>query len=347
MSAYTHHPMFPLEAIETPYRLLTTDGVSRANFEGEPIVKVAPQALTMLAAEAFKDCAHLLRPGHLQQLRDILDDGEASENDRFVALDLLKNANIAAAMVLPMCQDTGTAVIMGKKGQGIWTGNDDEAALAEGVLRTYTESNLRYSQVAPLDMFKEANTGNNLPAQIDIYACQGNEYKFLFIAKGGGSANKTFPVPADQGAVEPGLPRRFSRPENPHPRHRRLSALSSGGGDRRHLGRSKFKNRQAGLGPLSGRPADQGHRNTARLSATWNGRKKTLEITRRMGIGAQFGGKYFCHDVRVIRLARHGASCPVGIGVSCSADRQILGKITGDGVFWSSWRPTRPSISPT
>ncbi len=332
MSAYTHHPTFPLETIETPYRLLTADGVTEASFEGEQIIKVAPRALTLLAAEAFKDCAHLLRPAHLQQLRNILEDGEASENDRFVALDLLKNAAIAAGMVLPMCQDTGTAIIMGKKGQRVWTGNDDEAALAEGVLRTYTERNLRYSQVAPLDMFAEANTGNNLPAQIDIYACQGNEYKFLFLAKGGGSANKTFLFQQTKALLNPDSLAVFL--------DEKIRTLGTAACPPYHLavvigGTSAEANlktvKLASAHYLDGLPTGGNEYGQAFRDLEWEG--KILEITQRMGIGAQFGGKYFCHDVRVIRLARHGASCPVGIGVSCSADRQVLGKITGDGVF--------------
>jgi fumarate hydratase class I len=332
MSTYTHHPIFPLKAVETPYRLLTTDGVSRASFEGEQIIKVAPGALTLLAAEAFKDCAHLLRPAHLQQLRNILEDGEASENDRFVALDLLKNAGIAAAMVLPMCQDTGTAIIMGKKGQGVWTGNDDEAALAEGVLKTYCESNLRYSQVAPLDMFVEANTGNNLPAQIDIYAGQGNEYKFLFIAKGGGSANKTFLFQQTKALLNPATLAAFL--------DRKIHTLGTAACPPYHLavvigGTSAEANlktvKLASAHYLDGLPTKGNEYGQAFRDLEWE--ERILEITRRTGIGAQFGGKYFCHDARVVRLARHGASCPVGIGVSCSADRQIMGKITGDGVF--------------
>ena len=192
MSKYVHHTIFPLASGNTPWRLITSEYVSAIEFEGKTILKVAPEALTVLCGEAMRDISHLLRPGHLQQLRNILDDDEASDNDRFVALDLLKNANIAAGGVLPMCQDTGTAIVMGKKGQQVWTDGDDEAALSEGVLKTFIQSNLRYSQVAPLDIFSETNTGNNLPAQIDIYATEGDEYKFLFMAKGGGSANKTY-----------------------------------------------------------------------------------------------------------------------------------------------------------
>ena len=192
MSSFVHHEMFPIGDDKTPYRKLTSEHVGIGKFGSETVLKIAPEAITLLTAEAFHDTSHLLRPGHLQQLSNILDDSEASDNDRFVALDLLKNANIAAGGVLPMCQDTGTAIVMAKKGQRVWTGGGDEAAIAQGVLKTYTENNMRYSQVAPLDLFKEQNTGNNLPAQIEIYADDGDAYKFLFIAKGGGSANKTF-----------------------------------------------------------------------------------------------------------------------------------------------------------
>jgi len=332
MSAYTHHPVLPLSADDTSYRLLTTDGVGTATFEGGEIVKVAPEALTRLAAEAFRDCAHLLRPGHLQQLRKILDDREASDNDRFVALDLLKNANIAAGMVLPMCQDTGTAIVMGKKGQRVWTGGDDEAALSEGVLKTFAESNLRFSQVAPLDMFSEANTGNNLPAQVDIYATEGDEYKFLFMAKGGGSANKTFLFQQTKALLNPESLARFL--------DEKVRTLGTAACPPYHLavvigGTSAEANlktvKLASAHYLDGLPTGGNEHGQAFRDTEWE--EKTLELTRQMGIGAQFGGKYFCHDVRVIRLPRHGASCPVGIGVSCSADRQIKGKITRDGVY--------------
>src|SRR3954452_19123709 len=209
MSDAGFHELFPLGEDRTPYRKLTGDHVATASFEGERIVKIAPAALSLLAREAMFDCQHLLRPGHLAQLRAILDDPEASANDKFVAFDLLKNANIAAGKVLPMCQDTGTAIVMGKKGQRVWTGADDAAALSEGIRRTYTETNLRYSQVAPLSMYEEVNTGDNLPAQIDIYAEPGEEYKFLFVAKGGGSANKTFLFQATPAALNPGKLAKF------------------------------------------------------------------------------------------------------------------------------------------
>jgi fumarate hydratase class I len=332
MSNYVHYPMFPLAAEDTPWRKLTGDHVSTATFEGETVLKVDPQALTLLTAEAFKDISHLLRPRHLDQLAKILDDPEASDNDRFVALDLLKNANIAAGGVLPMCQDTGTAIIMGKKGANVWTGGGDEAALSEGVLKTFTETNLRYSQVAPLDLFTEANTGNNLPAQIEIYADEGDAYKFLFIAKGGGSANKTFLYQETKALLNPESLLRFL--------DERVRTLGTAACPPYHLvvvigGTSAEMNlktvKLASCHYLDSLPTAGNEFGQAFRDPEWE--EKIHELTRDMGIGAQFGGKYFCHDVRVIRLPRHGASCPVGIGVSCSADRQALGKITADGVF--------------
>ena len=332
MSDYVHSPMFPLAAEDTPWRKLTGDHVSTATFEGETVLKVDPQALTLLTAEAFKDISHLLRPRHLDQLAKILDDPEASDNDRFVALDLLKNANIAAGGVLPMCQDTGTAIIMGKKGANVWTGGGDEAALSEGVLKTFTETNLRYSQVAPLDLFTEANTGNNLPAQIEIYADEGDAYKFLFIAKGGGSANKTFLYQETKALLNPESLLRFL--------DEKVRTLGTAACPPYHLvvvigGTSAEMNlktvKLASCHYLDSLPTAGNEFGQAFRDPEWE--EKIHELTRDMGIGAQFGGKYFCHDVRVIRLPRHGASCPVGIGVSCSADRQALGKITADGVF--------------
>jgi len=332
MSKYVHHTMFPLASGDTSWRLITNEHVSTAEFEGKTILKVAPEALTLLCGEAMRDISHLLRPEHLQQLRNILDDDDASDNDRFVALDLLKNANIAAGGVLPMCQDTGTAIVMGKKGQQVWTGSDDEAALSEGVLKTFSESNLRYSQVAPLDMFNETNTGNNLPAQIDIYATEGNEYKFLFMAKGGGSANKTFLFQQTKAVLNTDSLMAFL--------DEKIRTLGTAACPPYHMA------------IVIGGTSAEANLKTVKLASTkyldtlpTKGNKhgqafRDLEMealihkmTQSMGIGAQFGGKYFCHDVRVIRLPRHGASCPVGIGVSCSADRQCLGKITSEGVF--------------
>ncbi|MCW8969763.1 MAG: fumarate hydratase [Rhodospirillales bacterium] len=332
MTSFAHHEMFPLGEDKTPYRLLTTDFVSEVDFDGKTVLKIDPRALTLLAAQAMHDTSHLLRPGHLAQLRAILDDPEASDNDRFVALDLLKNANISAGGILPMCQDTGTAIIVGKRGQNVWVDGNDEAALAEGVQKTYAEDNLRYSQVAPLDMFTEKNTGTNLPAQIDLYATPGNAYKFLFMAKGGGSANKTFLYQQTKALLNPeGLMkfldekiRTLGTAACP-PYH--LSIVIGGTSAETTLKTVKMASAHyLDTLPTRGNEHGQAFRDTE-----WEA--KILEMTQKMGIGAQFGGKYFCHDVRVIRLPRHGASCPVGIGVSCSADRQVLGKITAKGVF--------------
>lgn len=332
MSNYVHHTMFPLGADETPYRKLTDEYISVTEINGKEVVTIDPKAITLLTFEAYKDVSHLLRPGHLQQLRNILDDPEASDNDRFVAFDLLKNANISAGGVLPMCQDTGTAIIMGKKGQQIWTGGGDEAAISEGVLKTYTETNLRYSQVSPSDMFAEVNTGNNLPAQIDLYADEGDAYKFLFIAKGGGSANKTFLYQETKALLNEKRLTEFV--------DEKIRTLGTAACPPYHLsivigGTSAEQTlKTVKLGSckyLDELPTHGGSHGQAYRDIEWEDR--ILKMTQEMGIGAQFGGKYFCHDVRVIRLPRHGASCPVGIGVSCSADRQMKGKITKDGVF--------------
>jgi fumarate hydratase class I len=332
MNSFEHRELFPLGPDEAPYRRLTGKHVSAAKFDGREMLKVEPTALTLLARQAFHDISHLLRPSHLRQLRAILDDAEASANDKFVALEFLKNANIAAGGVLPMCQDTGTAIVMGKKGQQVWTGGGDEAALAEGAMRAYTQDNLRYSQLAPLDMYKETNTGTNLPAQIDIYADEGDEYHFLFVAKGGGSANKTFLYQETKALLNPASLMKFL--------DEKLRTLGTAACPPYHLavvvgGTSAEMNlktvKLASCHYLDGLPtAGDKHGRAFRDVET---EAQVLELTRRLGIGAQFGGKYFCHDVRVVRLPRHGASCPVGIGVSCSADRQILGKITRDGVF--------------
>ena len=324
--------IFPLAHDATPYRKLGGDGVGAETFRGKKLVTVAPGAITRLTAEAFKDLSHLLRPGHLAQLRKIMDDPEASPNDRFVALELLKNANIAAGMILPMCQDTGTAIIMGKKGQQIWTEGDDALAISEGVAEAYTKLNLRYSQMSATSLFDEKNTGNNLPAQIDLYATDGDAYKFLFMAKGGGSANKTFLFQKTKAVLNPAGLKKFLNEELKHlgtsacpPYH--LSIVIGGTSAEMNLKTVKLGSARYldGL-PTSGGTKGQAFRDIAMEA-------EVLEMTRNFGIGAQFGGKYFCHDVRVIRLPRHGASCPVGIGVSCSADRQILGKITADGVY--------------
>ncbi|GAB5363948.1 hypothetical protein AAMO2058_000927100 [Amorphochlora amoebiformis] len=323
----------PREESETPFRKLTSDYVSTSEFKGQKILHVMPDGLTLLAQQAMEDIAHLLRPGHLQQLANILNDPEATENDKFVALQLLKNANIASARILPGCQDTGTAIVMGKKGQYVWTEGSDEEALSLGVFNTYTGTNLRYSQVAPLDMYKEKNTGTNLPAQIDLFATEGNEYKFLFMAKGGGSANKTFLFQQTKAVL--------NSPESLMgflgdkinsigtaacpPYH--LAVVIGGLSAEMNLKTVKLASaRYLDNLPLEGSP----DANAFRCVDT---EKRILEHTRASGIGAQFGGKYFAHDVRVIRLPRHGASCPIGIGVSCSADRQALAKITEDGIF--------------
>ena len=333
MADFQFQEMFPLGPDATPYRKLTSDHVGTASLEGERVLTVAPEALTLLAAEAFRDISHLLRPSHLKQLRAILDDPEASAADKFVALDMLKNANIAAGGVLPMCQDTGTAIVFAKKGQQVWTkGGQDEAALARGIFKTYTETNLRYSQVAPLNMYEEANTGTNLPAQIDIHAVPGQAYKFLFIAKGGGSANKTFLYQQTKALLNPKALIKFL--------DEKIRTLGTAACPPYHLaivigGTSAEMTlktvKLASCRYLDGLPT-QGSR-SAHAFRDLELEREVLELTRGMGIGAQFGGKYFCHDVRVIRLPRHGASCPVGIGVSCSADRQALGKITPEGVF--------------
>src|ERR1700693_112998 len=332
MSEVAYHELFPLGPDDAPYRKLTGDHVSTGTFEGQRVVKTAPAAFTLLARDAFVDCQHLLRPGHLAQLRAILDDPEASANDKFVAFDLLKNANIAAGKVLPMCQDTGTAIVMGKKGQRVWTGADDAAAPSEGIRRTFTETNLRYSQVAPLSMYEEVNTGDNLPAQIDLYAQPGEQYKFLSIAKGGGSANKSFLYQQTKAVLNPKSLLKFIDEKTRTlgtaacpPYH--LAIVIGGTSAEMNLKTVKLAScRYLDTLPAAGNNYGQAYRDR-------DFEAEVLELTRNLGIGAQFGGKYFCHDVRVIRLPRHGASLPIGIGVSCSADRQILGKITADGVF--------------
>ncbi len=332
MSDYVHHEMFPLGEDKTPYRLLTTDFVSTVNFDGRQFLKVDSRALSLLADQALRDTSHLLRPGHLAQLRKIIEDPEASDNDRFVAIELLKNANIASGGVLPMCQDTGTAIVMGKKGQDVLTDGADEAALSQGILKAYDECNLRFSQVAPLDMFNEANTGTNLPAQIDLYSTPGNAYKFMFMAKGGGSANKTYLYQETKALLNPDRLRAFLDEKIRTlgtaacpPYH--LAIVIGGTSAELTLKTVKLASaRYLDALPTSGTKFGQAFRDVEMEA-------EVHRMTQDMGIGAQFGGKYFCHDVRVIRLPRHGASCPVGIGVSCSADRQILAKITRDGVF--------------
>ena len=336
MPEFQFQQMFPSGPDTTPYRKLSSDFVGTTTFNGREVLTVDPAGLTLLTAAAFHDISHLLRPGHLAQLRAILDDPEASGNDRFVALDLLKNANIAAGGVLPMCQDTGTAIVFGKKGQRVWVDGDEEEALSWGVHRTYTETNLRYSQMAPLSMFNEVNTGNNLPVQFDIMAAPGDhhadEFNLMFVAKGGGSANKTFLFQETRAILTPerlaafiGTKMKTLGTSACPPYH--LAIVIGGTSAEMTLKTVKLAStRWLDTLPTEGSKAGHAFRDLEM-------EKQVLEISRQNGIGAQFGGKYFCHDVRVIRLARHGASLPVGIGVSCSADRQILAKITPEGVF--------------
>ena len=325
-------PLMPRVEDKTPYRKLTPDYVSTVECDGRTILKVDPEGIRMLTAAAFSDISHLLRPEHLTQLSAILDDPEASDNDRFVAMDLLKNANIAAGRVLPMCQDTGTAIVMGKKGENVWVAGDDEAAISQGVDDTFGTDNLRYSQLAPLSMYEEKNTGNNLPAQIELYAEKGDAYKFLFIAKGGGSANKSFLFQETRAVLNPDSLMKFLEDKVKllgtaacPPYH--LAVVIGGTSAEYNLKTVKLASTHyLDRLPSHGNEAGQAFRDVEL-------EKQIHAMTGNVGIGAQFGGKYFCHDVRVIRLPRHGASLPVGIGVSCSADRQAMGKITADGIF--------------
>ncbi|NRG18466.1 fumarate hydratase [Rhizobiales bacterium] len=329
---YKHTSLFPMSADETPYRKITSDFVSTETFRGEEVLVVEPEALRFLAEEAFADINHFLRTGHLKQLRAILDDPEATENDKFVAYDLLKNANISSHGVLPMCQDTGTAIIMGKKGRRVWTGGGDEEALGEGARDAYFKKNLRYSQLAPLSMFEEKNTANNMPAQIELYAEGDDAYKFLFMAKGGGSANKTFLYQGTPSLLTPERLVEFLKEKiltlgtaACPPYH--LAVVIGGTSAEMNLKAVKLASARY-LDGLPGEGSELGHAFRDREME-----EQIHKLTQATGVGAQFGGKYFCHDVRVIRLPRHGASLPIGIGVSCSADRQALGKITKDGVF--------------
>ncbi len=337
MADFAYEDLLPVGADETPYRLLTTEGVRAVDGPGgRTFLEVDPEALRLLTETAMHDIAHYLRPAHLQQLRTILDDDEASNNDKFVALDLLKNANIAAGGVLPMCQDTGTAIVMGKRGQHVLTQGTDEQAISRGVYDAYTRLNLRYSQMAPITTWEERNTGSNLPAQVELYAdtLPGHEaqYKFLFMAKGGGSANKSYLYQETKAILNEDAMMRFL--------DEKLRSLGTAACPPYHLAiviggtSAEFALKTAKYAsakyldtlPTSGSPTAHGFRDTEL-------EEKVLELTRQFGIGAQFGGKYFCHDVRVVRLPRHGASLPVAIAVSCSADRQVLGRITADGVF--------------
>ncbi len=337
MAEFAYADLLPLGADETPYRLLTTEGVETVEGpDGMTFLRVAPEALTLLTETAMHDIAHYLRPAHLQQLRNIMDDDEASANDKFVALDLLKNANIAAAGVLPMCQDTGTAIVMGKRGQHVLTAGTDEEPISRGVYNAYTKLNLRYSQNAPITMWEEKNTGSNLPAQVELYAdtLPGHEstYKFLFMAKGGGSANKSYLFQETKAILNPDSMMRFLEEKIRGlgtaacpPYH--LAIVVGGTSAEFALKTAKYASAHyLDTMPTTGDITAHGFRDVE-LEA------EVLELTRKLGIGAQFGGKYFCHDVRVIRLPRHGASLPVAMAVSCSADRQVLGKITSEGVF--------------
>jgi fumarate hydratase class I len=338
MAEFVYQDLLPLGEDATAYRLLTRDGVAPVTAAGRTFLEVDGAVLTRLAHEAMRDIAHLFRPGHLQQLADILRDPEASPNDRFVALELLKNACVAAGGVLPSCQDTGTAIVMGKKGERVLTGGGDEAALARGIFDAYRTGNLRYSQLAPLDMYREVNTGSNLPAQIEIQAVAGDEYTLLFIAKGGGSANKSFLFQETKALLNPQSLAAFLEEKLRSigtaacpPYH--LAVVIGGTSAEYTLKVAKLAStRYLDALPTTGNQHGRGFRDR-----DLEGR--IHEMTRRLGIGAQFGGKYFCHDVRVIRLPRHGASCPVGIAVSCSADRQALGKITRDGVYLEQLEP--------
>jgi len=332
MADFAYQDPLPLGPDETPYRLLTTEGVSTVEAAGHTFLQVAPEAVTLLTRTAMADIAHLFRPGHLAQLAAILDDPEASHNDRFVALELLQNACISSGGVLPSCQDTGTAIVKGKKGQFVLTGGGDEAAIARGIYDTYLTANLRYSQMAPLTMYDERNTGTNLPAEIEIAAVDGDAYKFLFMAKGGGSANKSYLFQETKALLNPASLVRWV--------DEKIRTLGTAACPPYHLAiviggtSAEYALKTAKLAsaryldslPRTGNELGQGFRDVE-LEA------EVLAVSQQTGIGAQFGGKYFCHDVRIIRLPRHGASCPVAIAVSCSADRQALGKITKDGVF--------------
>ena len=332
MPEFSYTDMLPTGADDTDYRLLSTDGITVHEALGREFLQVEPEVLTQLTAEAMHDIAHLLRPAHLQQLRSILDDPQASGNDKFVAGDLLKNACIAAGGILPMCQDTGTAIVMGKRGGQVLTDGRDEEHIARGVYDAYTKLNLRYSQLAPLTMWDERNTGSNLPAQIELQATGGSDYKFLFMAKGGGSANKSYLYQETKAVLSPGRMATFLEEKIRSlgtaacpPYH--LAIVIGGTSAEFALKTAKYASaKYLDALPTAGSMDAHGFRDLEL-------EQQVLEITRRAGIGAQFGGKYFCHDVRVVRLPRHGASCPVAIAVSCSADRQAKAKISGNGVF--------------
>jgi fumarate hydratase, class I len=333
---FLYSDLLPIGEDTTPYRLITTEGVSTVEVDGQTFLKVDPEAIRTLTAEAIKDINQFLRPAHLKQLRKIIDDPEASGNDRFVALDLLKNVNISAGGILPMCQDTGTAIVMGKKSEGVLTGSDDSETISKGVYDAYTKLNLRYSQLAPLTTYEEKNTGTNLPAQIEIYSTPQKsgkpEYKFLFMAKGGGSANKSFLYQETKAVLNPKRMLEFLDEKLKSlgtaacpPYH--LAVVIGGTSAEYALKTAKYASAHyLDNLPTEGSMSAHGFRDLEL-------EEEVFKLTQSFGIGAQFGGKYFCHDVRVVRLPRHGASCPVAIAVSCSADRQALGKITAEGVF--------------
>src|SRR5450755_4253695 len=329
---YKHTPLFPLGPDTAPYKKVTSEGVRVEKVLGKDMLVVSREALRALSEAAFGDINHYLRPGHLQQLRNILDDKEASDNDKFVAFDFLKNANIAAGGILPMCQDTGTAIIMGKKGFRVLTDGDDEAALSEGARDAYLRRNLRYSQVAPLSMYEEKNTANNMPAQCEIYAEGDDAYKFMFMAKGGGSANKSFLFQATPSVLTRDRMLAFLK--------EKVLTLGTAACPPYHLA-IVIGGTSAELCMKTVKLASARYLDALPTHGSADGNafrdlemeQEILKMTQSLGVGAQFGGKYFCHDVRVIRLPRHGASLPIGLGVSCSADRQVLGKITKDGVY--------------
>jgi fumarate hydratase class I len=333
VAPFVYKPLFDSSPdITTQYRKITSDYVSTVDLGGQKFLKVEPEGLRLLSAEAMKDISHLLRGAHLQQISNILKDPEASPNDKFVALELLKNANIASSFILPSCQDTGTAIVAGKRGQFVLTDGNDEQHISKGIYDIYTGTNLRYSQVAPLDMYNEVNTKTNLPAQIDLYATKGNEYHFLYMAKGGGSANKSYLYQQTKSLLNPKNLMKFLE-EN-------IKTIGTSACPPYHLA-IVIGGLSAELTMKTMKLASTKYYDNLPTSGDAQGRAfrdlgleaQVLELTRQLGIGAQFGGKYFCHDVRVIRLPRHGASCPVSIGVSCSADRQAKAKITSEGVF--------------
>ena len=332
MAEFAYSPMFPLADDTTEYELVTSDYVKLVEIDGEQFLRVAPEGLTELAEQAFTDISHLLRSNHLAQLAAILDDPEATKNDRFVAMEMLKNAVISAEGQLPMCQDTGTALVTGYRGDHVLVDGDDGEALSRGIYNTYQNCNLRFSQLTAHSMFEESNTATNLPAQIDINAGKGIEYKFAFIQKGGGSANKAFLHQKTKAVLNPESMREFIRTAilelgtSACPPYHLAIVI---GGTSAELTMKTVKS--ASIKALDGLPTKGNALGHAWRDLEWEA--EILQITRDLGIGAQFGGKYYCHDVRVIRLPRHGASCPIGIGVSCSADRQAFAKITADGLF--------------